>query len=105
MDYKQLEIFVAVVENMSFSQAAVELNVSQPTVSTQIKMLEEELNVPLFIRSTRDLKLTEDSLYLYSKAKDMLAQRQHVLIIFFSQNARTIRLGFQQFPQVMFSLF
>ena len=46
MDYKQLEIFVAVVENMSFSQAAVELNVSQPTVSTQIKMLEEELNVP-----------------------------------------------------------
>ncbi|MGI6077477.1 MAG: selenium metabolism-associated LysR family transcriptional regulator [Fastidiosipilaceae bacterium] len=98
MDYKQLEIFVAVVENMSFSQAAVELNVSQPTVSTQIKMLEEELNVPLFIRSTRDLKLTEDSLYLYSKAKDMLAQRQHVLDYFLQSKRQTIRLGVSTIP-------
>ena len=43
MEFKHLEVFVKLVENLSFSTAAEELNISQPTVSLHIKQLEEEL--------------------------------------------------------------
>ena len=59
MEFKQLEIFIKLVENLSFSTTASELNISQPTVSLTLKQLEEELDTPLFLRSTRELKLTE----------------------------------------------
>ena len=44
MEFKHLEVFVKLVENLSFSAAAEELNISQPTVSLHIKQLEEELD-------------------------------------------------------------
>ncbi|MFR7899034.1 MAG: LysR family transcriptional regulator [Ruminococcus sp.] len=44
MEFKQLEAFVAVVENKSFSEAARQLNLTQPTISAHIQSLEQELN-------------------------------------------------------------
>ena len=41
MEFKQLEIFIKLVENLSFSTTASELNISQPTVSLTLEQLEE----------------------------------------------------------------
>ena len=71
MDFKQLEIFTALAENLSFSITADALNVSQPTVSLVIKHLETELDTPLFIRSTQKLKITEAGTHLYNEAKKL----------------------------------
>ena len=53
MEFKQLEAFVAVVENKSFSEAARQLNLTQPTISAHIQSLEQELNSRLLIRTTK----------------------------------------------------
>ena len=53
MDFRQLEVFVAVVDLSSFSKAGEKLYLSQPTVSAHIIALEKELDVPLIIRNTR----------------------------------------------------
>ncbi len=55
----QLECFVQVAQNLSFRRAAEELHLSQPTVSKQVASLEDELGGSLFIRTTREVALTE----------------------------------------------
>lgn len=72
---KQLATFKAVYETKSFSQAAELLFIAQPTVSTQIKQLEEELHVPLFLRSGRAaLVATPQADTLYHQAAELLNQ-------------------------------
>ena len=58
MDLQQLETFLAVVEERSFSRAAQRLLRTQPAVSQAIRKLEEELGEPLFERALRDGSLT-----------------------------------------------
>jgi LysR family glycine cleavage system transcriptional activator len=53
-----LRAFEAAARHLSFTQAASELNVTQTAISHQIKRLEEELGVRLFIRQNRSLTLT-----------------------------------------------
>ena len=53
MEFKQLEAFVAVVDYGSFSEAARKLYLTQPTISTHIRSLEEELHTRLIIRTTK----------------------------------------------------
>ncbi len=69
MTYNQLKYVISVAENGSFSRAAKELYIAQPSLSNQIKALEEELGTPLFIRMHHNLKLTEagHDFVLYSK--------------------------------------
>ena len=50
MDLKQLEYFVRVAELGSFTRAAIALDVAQPALSRQVRLLEEELGLKLFIR-------------------------------------------------------
>ncbi|MFD9903091.1 LysR family transcriptional regulator [Streptomyces sp. NPDC059063] len=59
MELRQLEYFVAVVEEKSFTRAADRLHVAQPGVSTQIRQLERELKQRLLDRSGRTVRLTE----------------------------------------------
>lgn len=73
MDLKTLRYFVVVAEERNITHAAKILLMSQPPLSNQIKNLEEELGVTLFIRGKRSLTLTEEGKYLYQKAKDILA--------------------------------
>ena len=72
MNLKQLEAFVQVAEGGSFSKAAKELFLTQPTISAHIASLEKELNVRLFIRNTKEVSLSEDGKELYKYAKPML---------------------------------
>lgn len=58
MDLQQLRFLVTISKTLNFSKAAEELFISQPTLSHQIRRLEEELGVRLFERSTRNVELT-----------------------------------------------
>ena len=98
MEFKHLEVFVTLVENLSFSTAADKLNISQPTVSLHIKQLEEELDTPLFLRSTRELKITEEGTALYREAKDLLQQRSVLINRFINPDQKVLRLGVSTVP-------
>ena len=71
MNLKQLEAFVQVYESGSFSKAAKELFLTQPTISAHISSLEKELNVRLFIRNTKEVSLSDDGKDLYRYAKQI----------------------------------
>jgi LysR family transcriptional regulator, low CO2-responsive transcriptional regulator len=59
MRHTQLRSFHAVAQRLSFTAAARELGVSQPTITTQVKSLEQEFGVELFVRHGRRIELTE----------------------------------------------
>jgi DNA-binding transcriptional LysR family regulator len=64
-DWRKLQVFLKVYEAKSFSQAAKELFLSQPTVTIHIKELEEQLGVNLFERTTRNVVPTKAGHILY----------------------------------------
>jgi len=70
MDLKQLSYFVKIVEEGSISGAAKKLFMSQPPLSSQMKLLEAELDCTLFERGSRTIRLTEagETLYNYSRS-------------------------------------
>lgn len=70
MDLKQLSYFVKIVEEGSISGAAKKLFMSQPPLSSQMKLLETELDCTLFERGSRTIHLTEagETLYNYSRS-------------------------------------
>ena len=59
MTIRQLEVFLAVARAQSFSRAAERIHLSQPTLSEHTRDLENELGVPLFVRRSRSVALTE----------------------------------------------
>lgn len=59
MDIRQIEYFVEVAKQLSFTKAAAVLHVSQPSISKAIQNFEAELGVPLFYRSSKQLELTD----------------------------------------------
>ena len=59
MDIRQIEYFVEVAKQLSFTKAAANLHVSQPSISKAIQNFEAELGVPLFYRSSKQLELTD----------------------------------------------
>ncbi len=61
IDTQKIGTFLCVAESLNISKAARQLHLSQPTVSHQIKLLEQSLGVDLFIRSNTGLQLTEAS--------------------------------------------
>ena len=72
MNLKQLEAFVKIADNGSFSKAAKELYLTQPTISAHITSLEKELNSRLFVRNTKEVHLSQSGETLYTYAKQML---------------------------------
>ncbi|QXJ22510.1 LysR family transcriptional regulator [Actinomadura graeca] len=73
MELRQLEYFVAVTEEASFTKAAARLHVAQPGVSAQIRQLERELGQPLLDRSGRTVRLTEVGAAVLPYARAALA--------------------------------
>ncbi|HTW60380.1 MAG TPA: LysR family transcriptional regulator [Terracidiphilus sp.] len=76
MELNQLETFLAVAEERSFSRAAARLNRTQPAVSQVIKKLEEGVGERLFDRAARDGSLTASGALLRDYAKRLLALRR-----------------------------
>ena len=72
MDLRTLHYFVVVAEERNITRAAERLSMSQPPLSSQIKGLEEELGVQLFIRGRRQLTITDAGAHLYRRARQLL---------------------------------
>ena len=72
MDLRALHYFTVVAEELNITRAAERLNMSQPPLSSQIKALEEELGVQLFIRGKRRLTMTDAGVLLYRRARQLL---------------------------------
>ena len=69
---KQMEYFISVIDNNSFTEAAQQCYISQSAISQQIKALEDDLGVPLLIRSNRTFKVTPAGEYFYRQSKILL---------------------------------
>ncbi|MDL9948162.1 LysR family transcriptional regulator [Gordonia sp. ABSL11-1] len=73
MELRQLQHFVAVADEGSFTRAAARLMISQPGVSSSIKELERELGAQLLVRRARRVELNEAGRELYASARRVLA--------------------------------
>ena len=69
---KDMRAFFAIVEEGNISHAAQRLNVAQPALSRQMKRLEEKLNVKLFERGSRRIRLTDAGRVLYGRVENIL---------------------------------
>jgi DNA-binding transcriptional LysR family regulator len=72
LDVYELKVFLVAAETENFSEAARQLNLTQPAVSMQIRSLEKKLGVDLFFRAGRSLALTEQGKVLMTMARDMV---------------------------------
>lgn len=78
LEIRQLQYFMAVCEEMHFTKAAENIGVSQPTLSQQIRALEDELHMPLFDRIGKKIALTEAGQMLLIHATAMMDALQNV---------------------------
>lgn len=74
MELRQLRYFIAVAEALNFRKAAERLHITQPSVSRQIRQLEEELGVSLLIRDRKQVQLTDAGRIVLHKAKALIAE-------------------------------
>lgn len=72
MDFRQLESFISITKNKSFSKAAKELYLTQPTISNHIQNLEKELKTTLINRDNKQIELTKAGEIFYRYAEDIL---------------------------------
>src|SRR5882672_414368 len=96
MELTQLEFFLMVVEQGSFSKAAVRVYRTQPAVSIAIRRLEEEIGAPLLDRSQKTPTLTDAGELVYDYAKRILAlrdQAQNVVSELRSLERGRVRIG------------
>ena len=96
MDIKELEAFVYVVENCSFSRAAELLHLTQPTISSHVSALERKLNIKLIVRTTKETYPSDAGKLLYKYAKEILQVRENAAIALcpgISRSGMTITAG------------
>lgn len=79
MNLKKLQTFVLVTQKGSFSDAAKSLNLSQPAISSQIKGLEEDLEVRLVDRSSNSIELTSAGHYVYEMGVQILEKCEELV--------------------------
>lgn len=96
LNYHHLRIFWSVARSGSLRAAGQELNLSQPTLSTQLRELEESLGRPLFIRAGRRLQLTAEGRIALGYAEDIFSlggELQHALSRRDTTRARRLNVG------------
>lgn len=125
MELRVLEYFLAIAREGSFSKAAKQLHITQPTLSRQISDLEKEIGKVLFIRGKKQVSLTEDGVFLFNRAKEIISLKDKTLIEFSKNDdnvygdvyigggeslgmsliAKTIKLTQDKYPNIRFHLF
>ena len=94
MNTTQLECFLALADCLNFSRAAEKLRITQPAVSHQLKTLEDELGVQLFLRNSKKVRLTQEGHMFLQYAGQILKlsnlSKAQVKLCF---EARPLRLG------------
>ena len=98
MELKHLLSYATVVRLGSFSKAAEELYIAQPTISLHVRQLEEELQTKLLIRTTKSLELTEKGREVYECAVSILQLRDRIREKCSGGEQRIIRLGASTIP-------
>lgn len=99
MDYslRELECFIAVAEELSFTRAAEKLHLAQPPLSRHVRALEEKLGAPLFARGARRVTLTAAGALFYEETRTLLPQLRRAgetTRRFASGQTQRLRLGF-----------
>ena len=79
MELRLLRYFLTVAKEQSFTKAAEQLHITQPTLSRQMAAFEEELGVILFIRSGKKISLTEEGILLKRRALEILNLEEKTL--------------------------
>ncbi|HIX81624.1 MAG TPA: LysR family transcriptional regulator [Candidatus Erysipelatoclostridium merdavium] len=73
MEFRVLQYFLAIARKETISKAAESLHITQPTLSRQMKGLEEQLGKQLFIRGNRKINLTEEGILLRQLAEEIIS--------------------------------
>lgn len=97
IDLRQMELFVAVGEELHFGRAAARSGMSQPPFSQQIRRLERELGVALLYRTSRHVALTPGGSALLVEARELIARRDRIVDMVrrtASGDTGTLRIGF-----------
>lgn len=92
MNTFQLSCFLAVANSLSFARAAEQMQISQPAMTHQIKMLENELNTKLFRRSTRVVELTPEGQAFVADARSMVTIAEQAKLRFRNPEDRPIEV-------------
>lgn len=108
-----LEQLVAVRKHKTLIEAAEILNISQPALSKSMKKLEEQMEIPLFIRSNRKIELNETGKFFADRAAEFLSQGEAMLdqVYSYDRNLRNISVGscapipFWELTPILSSLF
>ena len=86
MDLRVLRYFLMVAKEQSFTKAAEQLNITQPTLSRQLAALEEELGAKLFHRGGHSITLTNEGLLLKRRALEIVDLEDKILSEFKGDN-------------------
>lgn len=104
MNTFQLTCFLAVVDTLNFARAAEQLHVTQPAVTQQIHSLEKELNVKLFRRTTRSVRVTEEGFMFLDDARRIVETSRRAQQRFQElgrTNMRVLNIGSYSESQIM----
>ena len=99
MELRHLRYFITVAEELSFSKAALKLHTAQPSLSQQIKDLEDDIGVQLFHRTKRKVELTEEGLVFLEQARLTLTQADKAITM-----ARQVAAAKVQYLKMALSL-
>lgn len=101
IEIRHIQVFLAVWKNRSFSRAAQEVHLTQPTVSGHIQVLEETLGVRLFDRGGKEVTPTKAGEILYPFARQILRlnlQAEREIAMFLGQEKGSLDLGGSNIP-------
>ena len=103
-DLKAVRCFVALVEEGNFSRAAERMSITQPSFSNQIRKLEHQIGTPLFVRSTRQVSLTETGAALLEPARRLVTEANHFANEMSSRSPRLSPIVTIGMPLYLYSL-
>lgn len=94
LDLRLVQYFVTVAEELHFGRAAARLHIAQPSLSHEIRRLEQQLGVTLLQRTSRQVELTPAGRSLLADGRRLLAQAQRVIHATRAAGAEEVTVGF-----------